>query len=53
MRHVFALDVLVCPCCSGPRQILRVVTEPHAVHRLLKALGLAPEPRPHPVVFAA
>jgi hypothetical protein len=37
-------EVLVCPRCAGPRRILGAVTEPHAVRRLLAALGLAPPP---------
>jgi hypothetical protein len=32
--------------CAGPRQIVGAVTEPHAVRRLLAALGLAAEPPP-------
>jgi hypothetical protein len=39
---------LVCDRCGGPRRILGVVTEPHAVRRLLVALGLAPQPPPGP-----
>jgi hypothetical protein len=31
---------------AGPRRILGAVTQPHAVRRLLAALGLAPEPTP-------
>ena len=46
LRRVFALDVLVCPRCAGPRRILGAVTAPHAVRRLLVALGLAAEPPP-------
>jgi hypothetical protein len=46
LRRVFALDVLVCARCAGPRRILGAVTEPHAVRRLLAALGLAAEPPP-------
>jgi len=46
LRRVFSLDVLVCPRCAGPRRILGAVTEPHAVRRLLAALGLAAEPPP-------
>jgi hypothetical protein len=53
LRRVFAPEVLVCPRCGGPRRILGVVTEPHAVRRLLAALGLAAEPPPGPVVAAA
>ena len=46
LHRVFAIEVLVCPRCAGPRQIVGVVTEPHAVRRLLAALGLALEPPP-------
>jgi hypothetical protein len=44
--RVFAIEVLVCPRCAGPRRIVGAVTEPHAVRRLLAALGLAAEPPP-------
>jgi hypothetical protein len=53
LRRVFGVDVLVCDRCGGPRRILGVVTEPHAVRRFLAALGLAAEPPPAPVVPAA
>jgi len=43
---VFAVDILVCPRCAGPRRILGTVTEPNAVRRFLAALGLAAEPPP-------
>jgi hypothetical protein len=46
-------QVLVCDRCGGPRRILGAVTEPHAVRRLLAALGLAAEPPPGPLVSAA
>ena len=36
--------VLVCPRRAGPRRIVGAVTEPHAVRRLLAALGLAAQP---------
>jgi hypothetical protein len=51
-RRVFALEVLVCPRCGGPRRILGAVTEPHAVQRLLAALGLAGKPPPPGAVTA-
>ena len=38
--------LVVCPRCAGPRRILGAATEPHAVRRLLAALGLAAEPPP-------
>jgi hypothetical protein len=53
LRRVFAVDVLVCPRCAGPRRIVGAVTEPHAVRRLLTALGLAAEPPPGVAVAAA
>ena len=53
LRRVFALEVLVCPRCAGPRRILGAVTEPHAVRRVLAALGLAAEPPPGRAVTAA
>lgn len=53
LRRVFSLEVLVCDRCGGPRRILGAVTEPHAVRRLLAALGLAAEPPPGPLVSAA
>jgi hypothetical protein len=46
LHRVFAIQVLVCARCGGPRRILGAVTEPHAVRRLLAALGLAAEPPP-------
>jgi hypothetical protein len=46
LRRVFAIQVLVCERCGGPRRILGAVTEPHAVRRGLAALGLAAEPPP-------
>jgi len=50
LRRVFAIEVLVCPRCAAPRRIVGAVTEPHAVRRLLAALGPAgPPPRGRPV----
>ena len=51
-----ACSGLRCWCvtaAAGPRRILGAVTEPHAVRRLLAALGLAAEPPPGPAVPAA
>ena len=53
LRRVFALQVLECDRCGGPRKILGAVTEPHAVQRVLVALGLAPKPPPGRAVPAA
>jgi hypothetical protein len=46
MLPVIAIEILVCPHCGGAGRILGAVTDPHAVRRLLAALGLAPEPPP-------
>jgi hypothetical protein len=46
LQRVFGFDVLVCDRCGSPRRILGAVTEPHAVRRMLVALGLAAEPPP-------
>jgi hypothetical protein len=53
LRRVFAIEVLVCERCGGPRRILGAVTEPHAVRRFLAALGLAAQPPPGRPVPAA
>jgi hypothetical protein len=53
LRRVFAVPVLVCEHCGGPRRILGAVTEPHAVRRRLAALGRAAEPPPGDAVPAA
>jgi hypothetical protein len=53
LRRVFAIQVLICERCGGPRRILGAVTEPHAVRRLLAALGLAAEPPPERPISAA
>ena len=53
LRRVFAIEVLVCERCGGARRILGAVTEPHAVRRLLAALGLAAEPPPGRAIPAA
>jgi hypothetical protein len=50
---VFAIEILVCERCGGPRRILRAVTKPHAVRRVLAALGLAAEPPPGRPLSAA
>jgi hypothetical protein len=53
LPRVFGFDVLVCDRCGGPRRILGAVTEPHAVRRMLVALGLAAQPPPARPVSAA
>jgi hypothetical protein len=46
LQRVFGFDVLGCDRCGDRRRILGAVADPHAVRRLLAALGLAPEPPP-------
>ncbi len=53
LRRVFAIEMLLCPRCGGPRRILGAVTEPAAVRRLLAALGLAAQPPPARPVTAS
>ena len=49
----FAIQGLVGERGGGARRILGAVTEPHAVRRVLTALGLAAEPPPGGAVPAA
>ena len=53
LHRVFAIPMLVCDRCGGPRRILGAVMEPHAIRRMLAALGLAAEPPPGRPVPAA
>jgi hypothetical protein len=53
LHRVFAIEILVCDRCGGRQRILGAVTEPHAVRRVLVALGLAAEPPPGGAVPAA
>ncbi len=53
LRRVFAIAMLLCPRGGGPRRILRAVTAPAAVRRLLAALGLAAQPPPARPVTAS
>jgi len=40
LRRVFAIDVLVCPHCSGARRLLAAIHDPAAIERVLRAMGL-------------
>ena len=44
MKRVFALDVLVCPHCSGPRKLIALLTDGLVVRKILAHLGLPTEP---------
>ena len=40
LQRVFAIDVLVCPKCSGPMRILATIHPPDATRAILTCLGL-------------
>ena len=44
LRRVFALDVLTCPHCGGPRSIIAQLTDPIVVRKILTHLGHPTEP---------
>ena len=44
LRRVFAVDVLTCPHCGGPRRLIAQLTDPIVVRRILGHLGLPTEP---------
>ena len=49
LRRVFLVEVLHCARCGGRRQIIGAVTEPAAIPRILRHLGIpATAPRPDP-----
>ena len=49
LRRVFAVDVLTCPHCGGPRRLIAQLTDPIAVRKILGHLDHPTEPpRPAP-----
>jgi hypothetical protein len=44
LRRVFAVDVLTCPDCGGPRRLIATVTDGLVVYRILDHLGLPSSP---------
>jgi hypothetical protein len=44
LRRVFAVDVLTCPHCGGPRRLIAQLTDPIVVRKILGHLGLPTEP---------
>ena len=46
LRHVFEVDVTLCPQCGGRLRWLETATSTKAITRLLAAHGLGPEPPP-------
>jgi hypothetical protein len=48
LRHVFKIDVNVCPLCEGRMRWLEIATTPDDIARLLAREGLGPRPPPPP-----
>lgn len=46
LRRAFAIDVLTCGHCGGPRQVIAFITEPKVVAQILDHLGLPSTPPP-------
>jgi hypothetical protein len=40
LRRVFAIDVLSCLHCGGLRRLLAAITDPDAIEKVLRAMGL-------------
>ena len=45
-KGLFALDVIVCPACSGRLRLIVALTDPASVRRYLQDVGLPTEPQP-------
>ena len=50
LKRTFAIEVEVCPKCSGRMKLIALVTEPKSVSRFLRHLG---EPTDAPAICAA
>jgi hypothetical protein len=48
LRRVFAVDISVCPHCSGSMKITEVALTTDAIARVLARHGLGPQPPPRP-----
>ena len=46
LERVFAIDVLRCTACGGPRQVIAFLSEPSVVTRILRHLNLPAVPPP-------
>ena len=42
--RLFAIEVLTCPRCQGPRRLLAAIFDPDAIGKVLQSLGLPAEP---------
>ena len=45
-RRSFAIDVLTCPHCDGPRKLIALINDGLVVRKILAHLGLSTEPPP-------
>jgi 5-methylcytosine-specific restriction endonuclease McrA len=43
LRRAFEIDVFACPHCGGVRRLLAAITDPDAIERVLRAMGLSCE----------
>ena len=46
LKRVFAIDVLICPRCDGPRKLIALINDGLVVRKILEHLGLPTEPPP-------
>lgn len=46
LERVFAIDVLTCPNCGGPRKLIALINDELVVRKILAHLGLPTEPPP-------
>jgi hypothetical protein len=46
VKRVFAIDVLTCPHCGGPRKLIALINDGLVVRKILTHLGLPTEPPP-------
>jgi len=49
LKRTFAVDVLVCPKCSGKMKLVQMATTPGDIHKGLAKAGLAAMPPPRPL----
>ena len=46
IARVFESDVLACPKCGGPAEVIAAITQPAVIRAMLKSLGLSPRALP-------
>jgi hypothetical protein len=46
LKHVLAVDVMVCVKCSAPMRLLEIATTPKSIGRALYRAGLGLQPPP-------